>query len=384
MALFCIRGIVDLFLGTFFVSFIMHWAENQIMSVSIYRLFEYVAICAGFFLFANMVKKYNQNLMFGLHLIPKTILLVTIICLGQNVIEYIIPLGILYGLSDAIYCLPINVMMAKKIPNKHMNWFMGQKTVCKHAIKLFAPVLLGLFIELSSFPKMAMFILGLVTLEAMLIVCMSPTKHTPEPRADFVGFARKMAQFPVIRKMFWMEVLRGLGIGMLITIIPMYTVYIFHTNLNLGIFTTIFGGCAILTSCMLGRIKNYSFFAKLLPASIATITVAIALFVNKPSATTFLLYNFVYATAMLVLEHISNVNIFNLSQSRFIQERYHTEYFVFRDAALFIGRWIGFVGLMYIGVFGGYDWLRWYLVVITGAILLCGAIAIQLVHKQKK
>ena len=84
---------------------------------------------------------------------------------------------------------------------------------------------------------------------------------------------------------------------------------------------------------------------------------------------------------MLVLEHISNVNMFNLSQSKLIQEQHQTEYFVFRDFAIFIGRWIGFVGLMYIGVFGGYDWLRWYMIPITGAIILFGVTSYQLNNK---
>ena len=47
-------------------------------------------------------------------------------------------------------------------------------------------------------------------------------------------------------------------------------------------------------------------------------------------------------------------------------------YFVFRDTALFIGRWIGYVGLIYVGVFGGYEWLRWYLAIITASIIVLG------------
>jgi hypothetical protein len=84
-----------------------------------------------------------------------------------------------------------------------------------------------------------------------------------------------------------MEVLRGLGIGLLITIIPMYTVHIFHTNLNLGIFTTIFGACSIITSRMLGKTKQRRTFARLLWLSVLTISWAITMFVGWPSSTTF-------------------------------------------------------------------------------------------------
>ena len=81
---------------------------------------------------------------------------------------------------------------------------------------------------------------------------------------------------------------------------------------------------------------------------------------------------------MILMDQIVSVNVFNLSHSRCITANHKVEYFVFRDFALFIGRWIGFTGLIYIGVFGGYSWLRWYLVVITAAILLSSAVAWQL------
>ena len=55
-----LRTVTDLFLGTFFVSFIMHNSVSEIVSVSTYKLFEYVAICLGFLLMANFFKKINK------------------------------------------------------------------------------------------------------------------------------------------------------------------------------------------------------------------------------------------------------------------------------------------------------------------------------------
>ena len=70
------------------------------------------------------------------------------------------------------------------------------------------------------------------------------------------------------------------------------------------------------------------------------------------------------------MDQIATVNTFNLSRSRCVTQNHKIEYFVLRDFALFVGRWFGFTGLMYIGVFGGYDWLRWYLLGITVAIVV--------------
>ena len=110
---------------------------------------------------------------------------------------------------------------------------------------------------------------------------------------------------------------------------------------------------------------------------------ALSMFLYMATPVTFLVYNFIYATAIVTIDQASAVNVFKLAHSKCVTKNYKVEYFVFRDTALFIGRWIGFVGLMYIGVFGGYAWLRWYLVLITMAILLCGAMAIKLGTKHK-
>ena len=47
LSLFAFRDVSDLFLGTFFVSFIMQLSTNEIVSVAQYRLFEYTATCAA-------------------------------------------------------------------------------------------------------------------------------------------------------------------------------------------------------------------------------------------------------------------------------------------------------------------------------------------------
>jgi hypothetical protein len=104
----------------------------------------------------------------------------------------------------------------------------------------------------------------------------------------------------------------------------------------------------------------------------------LALFIYNTTPITFLIYSFVYATALLAIEQIITVNMFNVSKSKCVARNHKVEYFVFRDCALYIGRWVGFTGLMYIGVFGGYSWLRWYLVVITAAMLLAGVNGYQL------
>lgn len=364
-----LRNISDLILGTFFISYIIHLSTNEIVSVSMYKLFEFTATMAGFFLFANWCKKYNKELVFALNILPKVLLSLAIIILGNNVVDYIIPLGILYGIGAAMYHLPMNSMTGEKVPANIMGKYVGIKNGVNYTVQIIAPLMLGLFITVGAYTDMAYALLWLTGLELVLIFFFSKSCHKSNSKVDFSGFLMRVLRFPIIRGVFIVETLRGFSIGLMDTIVPMYTVYMFHTDLNLGIFTTMFSMISILCAWLFGKYAKPSMYSKILCACIAMILIGVGVFVTWTMPVTFIVYNFVYATAIKTFVHTNEVSVFNMSKFNHMSGNYQIEYFVFRDFALFIGRWIGFLGLMYIGVFGGYEWLRWYLVLITAALI---------------
>ncbi|MDR0726512.1 MAG: hypothetical protein LBF37_00445 [Rickettsiales bacterium] len=182
-----------------------------------------------------------------------------------------------------------------------------------------------------------------------------------------------MMRFPVIRKLFSIKVMRGFSTsGTLGTVITMYTVYMFKTDMNLGIFTTVFSCFSIVASYLFGRFCQKKTFSKILfSASIASLC-SLTLFICNTVEWTFLIYNFVYVTAISFMDHINEIKMYNISKSKCFTKDHKTEYFVFRETALVIGRLTGFLLLMYLGVFLGYEYLRYYLALLTVAILLVG------------
>lgn len=372
------RNITDLFLGTFLISFLMQNSLNEILSVSTYKLFEYAATCAGFFIFAHWCKRYNKVAVFALNQVPKIALLAAIILLDSRVTEYVIPLGMLYGIGAAMYHLPMNAMVGEKSDHKTIGLYMGTKVATNYTVKVIVPVLLGVFIDTGSYVSVAYVLLGLSVIELFLMAFLSPSRHRSKAPIDFRGFFRCMMRFPVVRNLFAMEIMRGFGTGLLASVITMYTVFMFKTDLNLGIFTTIFSVFSIVTSWLLGRYGKRKYYSYIILISMFVALGGISLFVWHATPITFLVYNFVYATAIVAMDQLCSVNMFALSNSKCITSNHKVEYFVFRDFALFIGRWIGYVGLMYIGVLGGYPWLRCYLVLITLSMMLAGYLALRM------
>ena len=288
------------------------------------------------------------------------------------------PLGLLYGIGAAMYHLPMNLMVGEKSSRNTVGLYMGAKMATNYAVKVVVPIVLGFFIDTGSYTQVAYFLLVLSIIELCMMPMLTPSRHRCKKPIDFRGFFHCMMRFPVVRQLFAMEVMRGFGTGLLASVITMYTIFMFKTDLNLGIFTTLFSVFSIITSWVSGRFGKPKYYPYMILGSIFVIFCGISLFVWHTAPSTFLVYNFVYSTAIVILDQLCSVNMYALSNSKCITANHKIEYFVFRDFALFIGRWIGYVGLMYVGVFGGYAWLRWYLLIITLSIVLAGVLTMRM------
>ncbi len=374
-----LRQVTMLFFSTFFISYLMQLATNEILAVSSYKLFEFAATAVGFFIFANWCKRHNKVTLFAMNAVPKVILLIMILALGDGVINYIMPMGILFGIGAAMFHLPMHVMVGEKVAPKSMSRYVGAKNAATYTTQILAPVILGIFITVGSYREMAWALLALTVVEIILCAFITPSHHRIKAPVDFIGFLRCILRFPVVRRIMLGEILRGFSMGSALTsIITMYTVYMFQTDLNLGIFTTIFSICSILTSVFFGRWGRRQNFPTMLTVCTLMLLGAMTLFILKTTPATFLVYNFVSSTAVILLGLICDTNTYNMAQSRCVGKNHRVEYFVFRDGALFIGRWAAFVTLMYISVFGDASWLRYYLGAVTIVGVICGILAVRI------
>lgn len=365
-----ITNISDSFLSSFFVSFIMQNTINYITDIALYKFFFYFSIIVMFFLLAKYCKTFNKVTILKIFPVFKILLLLSIIYLKDNAVNYVILLGCLYGIMGGFYNLPINALTGEKVNANKTSYFIGIKNCLYYIITILSPVILGFFITENSYVETAYFLLFISFVELFLPFFFTKSCKICGEKPELLKFFKSIIRFPIIKKYLFTEILRGFSIsGVLSTLITMYTIYLFHTDLNLGIFTSIFAICSIIVSFFFGKYilkKQYPIFIK-----ISSIFVLFSLFyfVFYPTKLTFLFYNFIYATAIVILKHIADINTYNISKHNCIEKNHSIEFFVIRDTALFIGRWIAFIALMYIGVFGNQSWLKYYLIVVTLSIL---------------
>lgn len=360
--------ISNLFLGTFVVSFLIHNSVNELLSVSTYRFFEVLAICLTFIMTSNWCKNGNIRILFGMNIVTRIALMGLIAMLGAGAANWLVLLGIMYGAFEGFYNLPIHIITTEKVRATRMVFFIGTKNAILNFCKILVPVVLGTMLTMTSLQDVAWIIMIMAVIEFFMLFLLPPCKHEKRPHVNLMKFFRYIQETPVLRRIFLSEILRSFA-WMLETVVVLYIVNVFHTDMNLGIWSTVFAFCTVVASWAFGHFcSNRDFKWIIIVCSVLCALSAMALImgVNRFSI---LLYAFAYAVGISTTNQVCGTNVLNLGQSKFVDNESRTEYFVVRDITLFIGRWAGCLCLMYIGSFNLYGILQYFI-----AILFCSHI----------
>ena len=362
------HAISNMFLGTFIISFLMHNSIAEIVSVSTYRLFYYFAMCITFILVANWCKCGNKKLVFSMNIITRIILLGLIAVLGTKAADYVILLGGLYGIFDGFYSLPIYSITIEKVPYERMVFFTGIKSMIKNTFKIIVPVTLGFIITTKSLQNTAWIIMIIAILEIIMLCLLSPSVNKEQNSVNITGFIRSIKENSTVKTLFVSEIFRGFA-TILETVVTMYIVYVFHTDMKLGIWTTIFTFCTVIASWAFGRFCSRSDYKWIIVlCSVLMLSTATMLFINVTNITT-LAYACTSTICFEIMYQISNANAIDMARTKFITQDNRTEYLVVRNIMVFIGQWFALVTLMYIGVFELYKILGIFIILAVIALI---------------
>ncbi len=358
------HGIAQVFLGTFVVSFLIRNSINEIVSVSLYDLFFYLAIMLSFVLMVDRCKRGNLKIVFASHIIVQIILILLIALLGANAANWVMVLGMLYGGQHALYTMSTQQMTIDKVSAKRMSFFYGSNIAMVNIVKILIPITLGALITVGSLQNIAwvMAVMGLI--EFCLLFMLSPSKHHETKKADFIGFMRRSIQLPCVRELFTAEFVRGFAYE-LETVGVLYIVYVFHTDMNLGAWTTFFAIMTAVAAWLFCRFCSKRDFMWCTGAcSILLIGSIICLMFGVNGFST-VAYAGALALSIQMMDQILSVNVLNLAKTKFITKAYRAEYLASRQLVSFVGRWGGIIALLYVGVFGGYAILPYLLVLFA-------------------
>ncbi|MCR4917829.1 MAG: MFS transporter [Alphaproteobacteria bacterium] len=318
-------------------------------------------------------KHGNIKVIFGSHIVVQMVLIALIALLGARAANWVMILGMLYGVQHALYSMGQQQIIVDKIAAKRMMFFCGTDTAVTNIVKILVPVILGTLITISSLQNIAWVMVIMGAIELYLLFMIPPIQNRSKNRAELGGFIRQSLKIPCIRKLFNAEFLRGLAYE-LETVGILYIVYVFHTDMNLGIWTTIF---AILTATVIwcfGRFCSKRDFGWGIGVCSALLTIAIICLMFDVNRFSVLMYSGSLALGVAMMDQACSVNVFNLAKTKLITKRYRAEYLATRQIVSFIGRWGGIIALLYVGVFFGYEILPYMMIFLVAARILAAFI----------
>ncbi|MDR1477246.1 MAG: MFS transporter [Rickettsiales bacterium] len=370
-----LRSLIDLFCGSFLVAYIIEISHNDVVPVSMYNLAFDIAVASAFVFFGRRIKGRDKLPLMRAGIVANLVFLTAVIVLGAGAIRCIPLLGAFYGVATTAYSLPMNVLVSENVSPKSVVKYSGYQYAINGAVSVVAPLALGAAIHAGSYGGTAVFLLVTTLLELALSFVI-PSGPTGRGRLDLHGFWRKVEKDRNLDRVLLTEYLKGLSInGALGTVITLYVIYAFETSLNLGIFTSVFAVFSIAMHAVFGRYaKRSDFTAILRPAIIFTAVVSFTFAVHA-NRISFVFYNLCYVTAVQLLQSITEINLFNVSNRPDVCGRFRMEYFVMREIYLNAGRVTGFMALLAVALSGRLESLKYLLAALTSVLILVGAIA---------
>ena len=368
IAINTIHSTIDLFISTFLVAYFLNITNNNIVPTATFYMLTYFISMFGFPLLGPLVKSNKKKYIYNFSFVVNAILLLLIIYLKESSINYIWLLGLILGLEKICYWFPQNVFISQIATGNQIIKFNGYKSGLAGAVKIIAPIFFGWLITIDSFINTIVFVLFLTILEFALsnLVALPIKKEKPFNILHLSAFAIKKAS---IKLSLVVEMMRGFSSNVLDILIVLYIVHIFKTNLNLGIFTSVFAVCTVLVNIIFGKCCKFKQFTLLIWICSILTFLSIIYFVFDTTKLSFIVYNLIYASAWQIISTIIDVNIYKISQDKFVSLHHREEYLALREFFLCFGRILGFGFLIIIALLQNFDTIK-YLILFFGTILM--------------
>lgn len=241
IAVNAMKKIMDIFVGPFLTAYFIKTSMESIFDLSFYKIIAFFVLSIGSFFVAYFVKNRFKIGMFRIGVIFNFMYIMAIVVWKEKIMEHLVLLAILYGVSASAYWFPYNLFAINKVKNADRTSYTVKSKLVSSLVKIICPFLLGSMITISNYHMTAIVILVVSFIQIILSFLLKPMDDTKLPTFDLVKTWKKIKSNTQVKRMFLLEYLIGFNIsdGALEVVMTLLIFQTFQTDRNLGMITSI-------------------------------------------------------------------------------------------------------------------------------------------------
>lgn len=342
-----INSIIDLFLNTFLVAYLLNITNENIGSVAIYYIIDYAVTGVCIYIVAYFLKKYNIANIYRLGILMKCIFVILIVFLREQIQHFLVPIAIVLGISETVYWGACDNMVGLVTNENNRKKYTTNKRIIRSFTKIVMPIILGTSIELLTFYKVSTYVMILAFVQVILSFIIR-IQNQNYKKFDLIAFLKNIdiKNNNRLKLIYKSSILYGVLMNVISTLVTIIIIMTYKTNFKLGFLNTVFAICSMITIFIFKKINNKKIQKNvLIGGSLISLISVISLIINLGKMQ-IVIYNIISYSFIVILEIIFNIERFNDKENH-ISNEYYIENQTFIIMIMQIGRILGY-GLLFI------------------------------------
>ena len=376
-----INNILYMFLNTFMVAYFITLTNYDYKLISIYYALSFVGILITFLIFAKTVKNRGQVIIFRSGIILYCVYILMIALLKEKITTYYAYLGFFYGIVQGLFWVAGHTLINEYTKNVE-NSFISIKSILSKILKIFFPIIFGASIELTSFSYIAKIVLLLSLIQfsfSLLIKDKEKISNKKYDLKEYIKYIKNNNKFKIVYKI---AICDGIVNYLLETLITILIVMTFKTTLSLGILTTIFSICSMLSVYIFQyKLKSNKKILKFSCIAMVISVLLLLLDINKISIIIYNICNSVFLVLLLNTAETKSYDIIN--EDKKVINDYIVEHQITWQIVLNISRIVGYVVLFIASLFNNMIVFKILLFFVTLVIIVYSKLMVSLTSDSK-
>ena len=367
-----LRIVLELFTSTFLVSFILAQNPDSIIGIGLINIgIFYISWNAVYgildFFASYLVDKSNRATLLRCGIIFNLLLMVALVFWGEQISHWLVLAGAVCGMSDAFYYSSYLIMKNELSFKGSFKRYNAASTVGVNLVKVIVPIIMGYIIDISTFSTIAIYVI-IVGLAQFGLTYLIKSSKPQDSKFEFKNYLKYLKEdkfaWSKVKYTYYNSLLAGIKTTYKSVVIVL-TIYIFKTNLSLGLFTSIFSllTCLILIAYRKGdKNPKVNKFAIYLIVGILPVVALIAMLVCTNTVTLVIL-NFTLTVTNYFSDYLGSVErdaiMKNLNQYTYVAEHQFVT-----EITQISSRILTYALFIVVGLFSNFTALKIFLCVI--------------------